>query len=494
MNGATIQLKQGIQTEHPAAKVFVCIDDAYAEAKAEGEITEGAVGIKVYCDIRGERWNGLTKVLIISNEENAWKLMLVNGEATIPHEALIAGKWILFGVDGWNQEGTLRIPTILAGACKVRKSVASTKPSDPLPPSPDIITQILAAAGNAMQIALGVKNDADAGVFNGKPALIDPLTGNWMLWINNAYVDSGLPSRGEDGKIDPEQLRNAIEEYMREHPIDLPLASNTEFGIAKFSSNGFSFGSDGQVILPSPTAANITARLANRAVTLNKLDDCVKAAMADGKGAAWTEAEQTAARQRIGAPSAIEIKDDLSQLETAVNGKYSIPADGIPETDLSAEVQIKLNSGGGGGSGFKRIGSVTIDNSDTRIITFNRCEDGSPLDFNCIAVFLANATADANRNLGITANAEYNCSAYNWTIQSGSQAIGTSACYGQSFFYCVDMWRWCGVINAGNQAYPHLSAKTVGQTNTRVTTQLDVGIGWGYFGVGTNITVYGGSI
>ena len=51
------------------------------------------------------------------------------------------------------------------------------------------------------------------------------------------------------------------------------------------------------------TEENITQRVQTRALTLNKLDSAVKAAMCDGTGAAWTESEQAAARERIGIKS-----------------------------------------------------------------------------------------------------------------------------------------------------------------------------------------------
>lgn len=299
------------------AKIKLTINDASASAKVEGVLTAGAVGIPVEVTITGERWDGLVPKLYARNGNTDMPMVIgADGTTTVPWECMIAGGILKLGVDGIAPDASVRIPTIWASCGIVRESAADANPGEHIEPTPDIVNQIQALAYNADRKAQSVVDDAAAGIFNGKPALIDPISGNWLLWVNGVYVDSGYPSRGEGGDVDPEQLREAIEAYMREHPVKVPLASNTEFGIAKFSSNGFAFGSDGQVILPSPTAGNITARLANRAVTLNKLDDCVKAAMADGKGAAWTEAEQTAARKRIGAASEIEIKDDLTRLSS----------------------------------------------------------------------------------------------------------------------------------------------------------------------------------
>lgn len=284
-------------------------DGQNATAWADGPLVEGTANIPVEIILDGyddyapklvAKCGTETRDMVISYEDGGMR-------SEVPHECLRAGQELKIGIDAFSQEGSGRMPSMWAKVGKVEPSPAGEEPQHSVPPTPELVDQILTQAGRAERMAQQVRDDAAAGLFNGKPALIDPVTGNWLLWVNDAYVDSGYPSRGEGGDVDPEQLREAIEAYMREHPINLPLASNTNFGIAKFSGNGFAFGSDGQVILQSPTAANIASRLDNRAVTLNKLDDCVKAAMADGKGATWTAEEQAAAQQRLGILSVEEV-------------------------------------------------------------------------------------------------------------------------------------------------------------------------------------------
>ena len=53
------------------------------------------------------------------------------------------------------------------------------------------------------------------------------------------------------------------------------------------------------------------------AVTCKTIDYAVTAAMCDGNGAAWTDAEQAAARERMGIDAAIDAK--LGVIE---NGAY----------------------------------------------------------------------------------------------------------------------------------------------------------------------------
>lgn len=57
---------------------------------------------------------------------------------------------------------------------------------------------------------------------------------------------------------------------------------------------------------------NIERRVLDRPITPTNLDKAVKAAMCDGKGAAWTSAEQKAARERMGVDKAYELIEEIT--------------------------------------------------------------------------------------------------------------------------------------------------------------------------------------
>lgn len=76
----------------------------------------------------------------------------------------------------------------------------------PLPPSPDLYTQLIKEIDSGKKIAQSIRDDADAGLFDGKPGRdgidgkdgITPTigdNGNWYL----GDTDTGNPSRGEKG-------------------------------------------------------------------------------------------------------------------------------------------------------------------------------------------------------------------------------------------------------------------------------------------------------
>lgn len=89
---------------------------------------------------------------------------------------------------------------------------------------------------------------------------------------------------------------------------DIPIGGNVA-GVVK-SGTGTVVGSDGAMYTMPATHANISSRKANDSygtsenercvISPSRLDYAVKAAMCDGKGAAWTAAEQAAAKKRMG--------------------------------------------------------------------------------------------------------------------------------------------------------------------------------------------------
>lgn len=84
---------------------------------------------------------------------------------------------------------------------------------------------------------------------------------------------------------------------------NVPKAGAGELGVVRVDrngKNGISLGADGEAKVNPASDALITARSGVRPVTASNVDYAVKAAMCDGKGAAWTDAEQAEAKKRLG--------------------------------------------------------------------------------------------------------------------------------------------------------------------------------------------------
>lgn len=68
---------------------------------------------------------------------------------------------------------------------------------------------------------------------------------------------------------------------------------------------------NGEIALDPASNAVINSRSTRQPITVGNLDYAMKAALCDGKGAAWTSAEQKAARKRMGIPGDYELIEEI---------------------------------------------------------------------------------------------------------------------------------------------------------------------------------------
>lgn len=86
----------------------------------------------------------------------------------------------------------------------------------------------------------------------------------------------------------------------------------THLGVSAPSISHGLYISDNLIKIYPAEADNIERRVLVRPITPTNLDKAVKAAMCDGKGAAWTAAEQKAARDRIGVDKPYELIEEIT--------------------------------------------------------------------------------------------------------------------------------------------------------------------------------------
>ena len=100
---------------------------------------------------------------------------------------------------------------------------------------------------------------------------------------------------------------------------NIPKAKLDKLGLVACSqpwSGGLYINPDGIMRIVQAPPTDIDAREnATRPLTGNNLDYAVKAAMCDGKGAAWTDAEQKAARERMGVDKEYELIEEITLTE-----------------------------------------------------------------------------------------------------------------------------------------------------------------------------------
>lgn len=85
--------------------------------------------------------------------------------------------------------------------------------------------------------------------------------------------------------------------------------------VSQSASWGIINNVDGEIALNPASNNIINSRTTRQPITTGNLDYAVKAAMCDGNGAAWTSAEQKAARERMGIPGDYELIEEITLTE-----------------------------------------------------------------------------------------------------------------------------------------------------------------------------------
>lgn len=92
---------------------------------------------------------------------------------------------------------------------------------------------------------------------------------------------------------------------------NVPIATKTVNGVMRPDFYGVGVSATGILYVQNTSNINITNRVSSAPLTAYNLDYAVKAAMCDGKGAAWTSDEQKAARERMGVDKAYELIEEI---------------------------------------------------------------------------------------------------------------------------------------------------------------------------------------
>ena len=137
----------------------------------------------------------------------------------------------------------------------------------------------------------------------------------------------GVP--GSDASVTAENIQSALgyipikdvrlngESLVQDSAATIPLAGYNRLGAVQLDPAGFAAASvEGKLSLVPPTDAQIsTHTYTQRPITPSCMDYAVKAAMCDGKGAAWTAAQQAAARERMGIDKPYELFEEITLTE-----------------------------------------------------------------------------------------------------------------------------------------------------------------------------------
>ena len=131
-------------------------------------LVEGAVNVSIVQFVFSPDWDGLTKTAVFQAGDDKYSVLLdESNETPIPWEVLQNPRRTLYaGVYGTDDE-SLVLPTIWASLGVIQEGASPGQETQP--PTPTVYEQILSIATNAQEIAQSVRDDADAGKFDGAP-------------------------------------------------------------------------------------------------------------------------------------------------------------------------------------------------------------------------------------------------------------------------------------------------------------------------------------
>lgn len=213
------------------------------------------------------------------------------------------------------REGDTLVETTDSFACKVLE--CADMDAEQAAETAPLVVELQDAVADAKRAA----EDADAAASH-QPRIGG--AGTWEVWdaAAGAYADTGIAAQGPQGAAGPQGAKgdagapgmDGSDATATDVQIDgtsitsngvanVPKAGAGELGVVRVDrngKNGISLGADGEAKVNPASDALIAARSGVCPVTASNVDYAVRAAMCDGKGAAWTTAEQAAARERMG--------------------------------------------------------------------------------------------------------------------------------------------------------------------------------------------------
>lgn len=227
------------------------------------------------------------------------------------------------------------------------------------------IAEADAAAQSAREVADTVQTKLDNGDFVGEKG-----------------------EKGDPGDVQDVQVAGVS--VLQDGVANVPIATADAPGVVSIVSPQDSgiWNDNGKLKISYATDAEISGRLGTRkAIVCSNMDYAVKAAMCDGKGAAWTEAEQKAARERMGADGNYVLIEETVLTEETSQFERAQEPDGTPYNLAAIKVVVKFVPGQTKGAFF-----CYGKNSGIRIIggasqTLAMPSSSGPADFRSVAIF-----------------------------------------------------------------------------------------------------------
>ena len=307
------------------------ITDQTLEFTLKPMVASGGVNEDVIEFEFDELWDGFDMVAVFyRSKRDVFHKKIVDNKCTVPSEVLRAQGVFYVGVMGVKDNVT-RTTNVLHYELEHGAITAGVEPPEP---TPSIYESILASVKSAEQLAQSVRDDANAGRFNGAPGSDASVTAE--------NIKTAL------GYAPVKDVQVAGDSVLVDGVANVPIATRLLNGVMRPDFFGVSVNSDGSIYVPDPSDFNITNRRYCAPLTAYKLDYAVKAAMCDGKGAAWTADEQNAAQERMGINKSYELIEEITLTEKVMQISRNAEPDGTGYAFEAVAVKIhRTNTGTG---------------------------------------------------------------------------------------------------------------------------------------------------
>ena len=154
----------------------------------------------------------------------------------------------------------------------------------------------------------------------------NPAVGK-VFKIKSVNEDGTFVGEWADGGVANLDVQIAGKSIVQDGVAEIPVSAGEKYGVARYSNTlGVMLNTGGYVVLSNATQYAIDKRVnyTNQfgAITSSNVDYAVKAAMCDGKGAAWTAEEQAAGRERMGIDEWEPILDITLEEESSFSADF----------------------------------------------------------------------------------------------------------------------------------------------------------------------------
>lgn len=180
---------------------------------------------------------------------------------------------------------------------------------------------------------------------------------DYKLSYTGDQTDEALGKAMKAVLTEAQNLTEAQQEQVRKNIGASVTADNIQAALGyvpvkDVQMGGTSVLADGVANVPIASVTNIDSRASKSVITPGNIDYAVKAAMCDGKGAAWTASEQKAARERIGMDGKYVLIEETTLTEETAQFERKQEPDGTPYNFEAIKVIVKFVPGQASGAFF----------------------------------------------------------------------------------------------------------------------------------------------